>query len=549
MCVQYKRAWKFLRELAELIEVSYRTWWPGQAVAFASDNWQTERSWSRGRLGQSNNKDTNILQQAEYKIAWPLVEWHVLGDLHTFGLRLKPFDDLRLDDFKVDGGQTVFAKLLSEFHLVQGTKGRTLVQRKLYTLECSIHVEHYPSKLYTKPAWNFLTTEDGTGPAYRILPEGRWRAFGGRVLKLAFNNTQKPEEVGRGEAEFARNFHVGTAHPSREWCLHFGDFLLFRNRLVAMTMNESELEARRVKSMSKGKANGEEEVADDPAHAPPDVAATAAALDIYLETTPRKQTLYLLARKWCGDGNKKKLREQAGLTGTDQQMNLKQMNKGNLVKILKYHVSKHKKQRAVAAPPATSPAAPSTPPVATPPAAPVEAPVDTLVDAPTTATVATLSGVGAVSGGDVGGGMALVLGAVCKPAAIPQNTPLCKIVSTLVVDLRVARVNRWLGEHKPSIAHLKWVVAWHCCRHTIPHSNFRAFKDVAGLVGNDLRMSLIRKPDVENLLRYMSLGATPFDCEAGQQAYIQRAWHSTTCIEGGFRCPAFEVCSHEGPCQ
>ena len=159
-------AWKFLRHLAELIEVSYRTWWPGQAVAFASDNWQTERSWSRGRLGQSNNKDTNILQQAEYKIAWPLVEWHVLGDLHTFGLRLKPFDDLRLDDFKVDGGQTVFAKLLSEFHLVQGTKGRTLVQRKLYTLECSIHVEHYPSKLYTKPTWNFLTTEDGTGPAY-----------------------------------------------------------------------------------------------------------------------------------------------------------------------------------------------------------------------------------------------------------------------------------------------------------------------------------------------------------------------------------------------
>ena len=85
-----KRAWNFLRHLAELIEVSYRTWWPGRGLAFASDNWQTERSWDRARLGQSNNCDTNVLQQAEYKIAWPLVEWHVPGALDSFGLSLKP---------------------------------------------------------------------------------------------------------------------------------------------------------------------------------------------------------------------------------------------------------------------------------------------------------------------------------------------------------------------------------------------------------------------------------------------------------------------------
>eukprot|EP00966_Prymnesium_polylepis_P221540 5125101-Prymnesium_polylepis.2 len=36
------------------MEASYPTWWPGQGVAFASDNWQTDRSWGRARLGQSN---------------------------------------------------------------------------------------------------------------------------------------------------------------------------------------------------------------------------------------------------------------------------------------------------------------------------------------------------------------------------------------------------------------------------------------------------------------------------------------------------------------
>ena len=63
VCVSHGEAWKFLRHLAELIEASYRTWWPGRGVAFASDNWQTERSWNRARLGQSNNQDTNVLLQ------------------------------------------------------------------------------------------------------------------------------------------------------------------------------------------------------------------------------------------------------------------------------------------------------------------------------------------------------------------------------------------------------------------------------------------------------------------------------------------------------
>ena len=50
--VSHRELWAFLRNLAELIELSYSTWFPGQRLVLASDNWQTERSWGRGRIGQ-----------------------------------------------------------------------------------------------------------------------------------------------------------------------------------------------------------------------------------------------------------------------------------------------------------------------------------------------------------------------------------------------------------------------------------------------------------------------------------------------------------------
>ena len=156
--VSYRCAWEFLRELSQVIELSYASWWPGQRLVFASDNWQTERSWGTPRLGQRNNADTceyarrrrrprprrrprrrpypdaartptppaaarrrlllkvqragrfppllrrNPLLQAEYKIVFPLREWHVDGTLESLGLVTKPFDKLRLDDFNIDGG-------------------------------------------------------------------------------------------------------------------------------------------------------------------------------------------------------------------------------------------------------------------------------------------------------------------------------------------------------------------------------------------------------------------------------------------------------------
>ena len=46
----------------------------------------------------------NPLLQAEYKIVFPLREWHVDGSLESLGLVTKPFDKLRLDDFNIDGG-------------------------------------------------------------------------------------------------------------------------------------------------------------------------------------------------------------------------------------------------------------------------------------------------------------------------------------------------------------------------------------------------------------------------------------------------------------
>ena len=127
-------------------------------------------------------------------------------------------------------------------------------------------------------------------------------------------------------------------------------------------MTPSELTERKARSQPvTADAEGEAQAqAADPAQAPPDVQKTAAALEAYLATAPLKRSLYLLARKWCGDGNKKSLRVKAGLQGTDAQLYLKQMNKSNLERMLQYTVN----SSAAAAPAAAAPAAaaPAAPP-------------------------------------------------------------------------------------------------------------------------------------------------------------------------------------------
>ncbi|KAL1510329.1 hypothetical protein AB1Y20_006646 [Prymnesium parvum] len=67
--VSYRRAWQFLRDLTVVIVRSYPTWWPGKCVGFADDNFQKERHRTRQRLGQYNNMDTNVLQQADFSIS------------------------------------------------------------------------------------------------------------------------------------------------------------------------------------------------------------------------------------------------------------------------------------------------------------------------------------------------------------------------------------------------------------------------------------------------------------------------------------------------
>jgi hypothetical protein len=125
--------------------------------------------------------------------------------------------------------------VLSEFNLIDGYKGITFVQRKIVQCECMPHREAYPVAQFPLPPWAFKTTAEGKGAAFRILPAEQWRASGVRVLKLCLNNTQRPEEVGRGEAQLINQF------GARDWGLHFGDFILFRNRLVAMQLSAEEL--------------------------------------------------------------------------------------------------------------------------------------------------------------------------------------------------------------------------------------------------------------------------------------------------------------------
>lgn len=69
-----------------------------------------------------------------------------------------------------DGSPRWFGSLLGEFSLVNGYKGKRFVQRKLVLLECQHHREIYPEETFGLPAWDFKTTAQGRGTAYRILP-------------------------------------------------------------------------------------------------------------------------------------------------------------------------------------------------------------------------------------------------------------------------------------------------------------------------------------------------------------------------------------------
>lgn len=55
---------KFLEMVANVIELSYQYWWPGQQIGFATDNYNEEKSYYHQSLAKKNTAETNRLQQA-----------------------------------------------------------------------------------------------------------------------------------------------------------------------------------------------------------------------------------------------------------------------------------------------------------------------------------------------------------------------------------------------------------------------------------------------------------------------------------------------------
>jgi hypothetical protein len=236
-----------------------------------------------------------------------------------------------------------FIAVLSEFNLIDGYKGITFVQRKIVQCECMPHREAYPVAEFPLPPWAFKTTAEGKGAAFRILPAEQWRASGVRVLKLCLNNTQRPEEVGRGEAQLINQF------GARDWGLHFGDFILFRNRLVAMQLSAEELKDKQ-QARRQAAADAEEEV-EKTQEAGVAAGGLSAALprlpgdlEAFIANNPSQAELYNVAKDWhrrfgfdaVKDGNKKSLRQQLQLEGADERLYLVRMRKDNLIKILRH---------------------------------------------------------------------------------------------------------------------------------------------------------------------------------------------------------------------
>ena len=55
---------KFIQSVAEVMELSYPYWWPGQGVGLATDNFQMDQSYQRQALTRKNTARSNPLLQA-----------------------------------------------------------------------------------------------------------------------------------------------------------------------------------------------------------------------------------------------------------------------------------------------------------------------------------------------------------------------------------------------------------------------------------------------------------------------------------------------------
>ena len=433
--------------------------------------------------------------------------------------------------------------VLSEFNLIDGYKGITFVQRKIVQCECMPHREAYPVAEFPLPPWAFKTTAEGKGAAFRILPAEQWRASGVRVLKLCLNNTQRPEEVGRGEAQLINQF------GARDWGLHFGDFILFRNRLVAMQLSAEELKDKQ-QARRQAAADAEEEV-EKTQEAGVAAGGQSAALprlpgdlEAFIANNPSQAELYNVAKDWhrrfgfdaVKDGNKKSLRQQLQLEGADERLYLKSMRKDNLIKILRHVALLPIPAAATTFDDGTAGAAVVD--VAVPHAVlTAVAAADITVDndlgtvAPTAAVLAIVAPVAAAP---VAAAPVAVACPVARPASVTpvapapaaaSPAPAAVVAAGAVIaptpatdtsgDRAITAAAASIRRLKIKVGELRIILKNYCIIHNLlpsKASSFAALQEHAGLVGA-VAFSRLDSSDCARLAAYLS-AASSFDLEA-----------------------------------
>eukprot|EP00966_Prymnesium_polylepis_P055252 1277836-Prymnesium_polylepis.1 len=315
----------------------------------------------------------------------PLEELWVPGTLKSLGVILKAIKKVRLIDFTVgvdpsSDAQPFFGKAFAEWNILDGSKGSVLIQCKLELLEFAPQRETYPKEKWAAPTRSSTspTVDEGAGFAYRIMPAERWRRVDVRVLKLTLNNTQKVWMVGQAQSTMARWFNVGSVE--RPYGIQYGDWVLFRNKLAATVMEQSEYDVASGRMRGEPQAGGDADgdgaeddgLGDGDGAARPAVPPAAAAAGVargvssaVLETfiaaelgrgTRGRATLYATAKAWGFKGNCASVQAEAGLIGQKPELALYKMSTENLAKLLRW------RRLADAAPPADAP------PTAAPPA-------------------------------------------------------------------------------------------------------------------------------------------------------------------------------------
>ena len=117
-------------------------------------------------------------------------------------------------------------------------------------------------------------------------------------------------------------FNIGSDESLRDWGLHFGDFILFRNHLATMHMTKADLAALQERAREKAREKAREAtragatgIDASQLKLPDGSVAHAASLAPWLTSHAARKPRYELAQAWGLKGSMSKYQSPAGLVG------------------------------------------------------------------------------------------------------------------------------------------------------------------------------------------------------------------------------------------